>query len=199
MGSIYSILVDDTSKKIARSTSSKLRELNVGDDAMVDYWQVEILEENNHSEYTSGQCFLNLQAALNRTLKKPKALNAKKEEEIIDPFAPTNGIDLSKVELEIGDLLIYNNGRDHFAYLESFLATKLQKHQVKGVEFMYHSINKLNGNNIYGCILADMMGLGKTIQAIALIWIMLKKCKFTEVRRARKALVVAPSSLLYHW
>lgn len=44
-----------------------------------------------------------------------------------------------------------------------------------------------------------MMGLGKTIQAIALLWMMLKKDKFTDVVRAKKAVVVTPSSLLYHW
>ena len=44
-----------------------------------------------------------------------------------------------------------------------------------------------------------MMGLGKTIQAIALIWIMLKTCDITEVKRAHKALVVCPSSLIFHW
>ena len=64
---------------------------------------------------------------------------------------------------------------------------------------MYNSINKIHGNNIFGCILADMMGLGKTIQAISLLWVMLKKCEITQVVKAKKALVVTPSSLLFHW
>jgi SNF2 family DNA or RNA helicase len=44
-----------------------------------------------------------------------------------------------------------------------------------------------------------MMGLGKTLQAISLLWVMLKKCKYTEVIRSKKALIVCPSSLLFHW
>ena len=44
-----------------------------------------------------------------------------------------------------------------------------------------------------------MMGLGKTLQAICLIWVMLKRCKITDVIRAKKALVVCPASLLFHW
>ncbi len=43
------------------------------------------------------------------------------------------------------------------------------------------------------------MGLGKTLQAISLLWVMLKKCKYTEVIRSKKALIVCPSSLLFHW
>jgi hypothetical protein len=46
------------------------------------------------NEYTSGTCFLNLQATVNKTEKKLKKLN-KKEEEEIDPYAPTNGVDLT--------------------------------------------------------------------------------------------------------
>ena len=44
-----------------------------------------------------------------------------------------------------------------------------------------------------------MMGLGITLQGIALIWVMLKKCKITEVTRAKKCIVVCPASLLFHW
>ena len=43
------------------------------------------------------------------------------------------------------------------------------------------------------------MGLGKTLSAITLIWVMVKKCKFTEVIRAKKVMVACPSSLLFHW
>jgi DNA repair and recombination RAD54-like protein len=44
-----------------------------------------------------------------------------------------------------------------------------------------------------------MMGLGKTLSAITLLWVMLKECKITEVTRAHKAMVVCPSSLMFHW
>jgi hypothetical protein len=48
------------------------------------------------NEYTSGTCFLNLQATVNKTEKKLKKLN-KKEEEEIDPYAPINGVDLTQI------------------------------------------------------------------------------------------------------
>lgn len=198
VGSEYSLLVDDESTKVGTASNPKIRDLDVGDKFVVLNFGGELLEELPVKDYTSGTCFLNLQATVNKTEKKRKKLNAKEEDEV-DPYAPTNGVDLSKIVLKEGDMLIHNNKKDHFAYLEAFLATQLQKHQEIGVKFLYSSVNKLNGNNINGCILADMMGLGKTIQAIALLWTMLKKCKYTEVVRSRKALVVCPSSLLYHW
>ena len=41
-----------------------------------------------------------------------------------------------------------------------------------GVHFMYNCINMTN-KPFTGCILADAMGLGKTLQVIALIWTMI--------------------------
>ena len=54
---------------------------------------------------------MNLQANVNKLERTQKKLNNKQEKEEIDPYAPTNGVDLTKVEsqLEKGDLLIYNN------------------------------------------------------------------------------------------
>ena len=46
----------------------------------------------------------------------------------MNPYAPTNGVDISEVKLKDGDLLLHNNHKDHFAYLEGFLATKLKPH-----------------------------------------------------------------------
>lgn len=49
-----------------------------------------------------------------------------------------------------------------------------------------------------GCILADDMGLGKTLQAIALLWTMLKqgaKCG----HRVERAIIVTPTSLIFNW
>jgi DNA repair and recombination RAD54-like protein len=49
-----------------------------------------------------------------------------------------------------------------------------------------------------GCILADDMGLGKTLQAIALLWTMLKqgaRCGHPVSR----AIIVTPTSLIFNW
>ena len=164
VGDEYTILTDDESRKKARANSKKYKELEANGKTVIEFFNVDIYDELNIDEFTSGNCYLNLQANVNKIAKKKTKLNQKQEEEV-DPFAPTNGVDLSTVEdkLDANDLVVYNNKEDHFAYLEAFLAQQLQPHQVHGVKFLYASINKINGNNINGAILADMMGLGKTI------------------------------------
>jgi len=44
------------------------------------------------------------------------------------------------------------------------LAAHLKPHQREGVRFLWHHIAHEDGGR--GCILADSMGLGKTLQAI---------------------------------
>lgn len=150
----------------------------------VEWWEGIVIEEMMIKDYFSGTIFLNLQATINKTeRKKMRKLFGKKEDDKpeVDPYAPKNGVNLKTVQLEEGDLLLHNNKKDHFAYLDEFIAKQLQPHQVHGIKFLYSAINNLNGSNIKGCILADMMGLGKTLQAIALIWVMVKTCKVTNV------------------
>lgn len=51
-----------------------------------------------------------------------------------------------------------------------------------------------------GAILADDMGLGKTIQAIALIWTLLRQSPyFGAGPLIKRALVVCPASLIHNW
>ncbi|CAK9102448.1 Protein CHROMATIN REMODELING 25 (AtCHR25) (DNA repair and recombination protein RAD54) (AtRAD54) [Durusdinium trenchii] len=72
--------------------------------------------------------------------------------------------------------------------LEAFVAKKLREHQKEGVRFMYDAIAKNRG-----CILADTMGLGKSLQALALLWAVLSN------NLLRKAIIVCPSSLCGNW
>ena len=107
-GSLFSILVSDEGKRLAKNPR-KQKDIYVGDKYEFDLWSCELIEERKPEEYTSGTCFLNLQAAVNRTVKTQKKLNQVPDDQKVDPFAPQNGVDLTKVELESGDLLIYNN------------------------------------------------------------------------------------------
>lgn len=60
-------------------------------------------------------------------------------------------------------------------YIEKFLSNAMRPHQIDGVRFMLECITGLKGKTINGCILADSMGLGKTLQSIALIWTLLRQ------------------------
>lgn len=58
---------------------------------------------------------------------------------------------------------------------------------------MYSCLNGSKGPAITGCILADYMGLGKTLQTLALSYTMLK------MQKVNKIVVVCPLTLLSVW
>lgn len=75
---------------------------------------------------------------------------------------------------------------------------KLRPHQKEGIQFLYDCVSGARVKDYNGCILADDMGLGKSIQAVTLLWTCLKQGKH-GVPLAKKAVVVAPSSLVGNW
>jgi hypothetical protein len=54
-------------------------------------------------------------------------------------------------------------------------------------------------DNQYGCIMADAMGLGKTLQCIALLWTLLKQSPHAGKPSIEKCIIACPSSLVKNW
>lgn len=75
------------------------------------------------------------------------------------------------------------------AVVDDQLARRLQRHQWLGVKWMYRVAN----GTFRGCILADDPGLGKTLQALALIEALIWS------RQAARVLVVCPATLVHVW
>lgn len=74
--------------------------------------------------------------------------------------------------------------------LDGGLSGKLKPHQVEGVQFVYgRAVARQSG-----CVLADHMGLGKTLQLIAVL-----RAYFGESDENKTALVVAPAFVLANW
>jgi DNA repair and recombination protein RAD54B len=59
--------------------------------------------------------------------------------------------------------------------IDPHLAQYLRPHQRQGVEFLYTCVNGYSEASRNGAILADSMGLGKTLQCITLLWTLLKQ------------------------
>jgi DNA repair and recombination protein RAD54B len=82
--------------------------------------------------------------------------------------------------------------------VDPHLAKQLRPHQRAGIQFMFDCLmgeRSFEGN---GCILADEMGLGKTLQAVTLVWTMLKTGPEAEPL-AQKVAIVTPTSLVRNW
>ena len=96
--------------------------------------------------------------------------------------------------------------------VDPFLAKKLRPHQREGVRWMWRALHglspprarargdekALSSRALSGCLLADDMGLGKSLQSLALVWTMLRQGP-RGVPTARRALLVCPASLVGSW
>ncbi|KAI0790697.1 P-loop containing nucleoside triphosphate hydrolase protein [Abortiporus biennis] len=83
--------------------------------------------------------------------------------------------------------------------IDPVLARHLRPHQVEGVKFMYECVMGLRHGG-EGCILADEMGMGKTLQTITLVWTLLRQnCYGTGKPAVGRALIVCPVSLINNW
>ncbi|XP_077458448.1 helicase ARIP4 [Stigmatopora argus] len=82
-------------------------------------------------------------------------------------------------------------------YLAPQLARAVKPHQIGGIRFLYdnliESLERYKGSSGFGCILAHSMGLGKTLQVISFIDILLRN---TE---AHTVLAIVPVNTLQNW
>ncbi|KAF4225352.1 hypothetical protein CNMCM6805_008597 [Aspergillus fumigatiaffinis] len=100
------------------------------------------------------------------------------------------------------------------------LAKVLRPHQVEGVKvmilststrtriqeltgplrkFLYRCTTGMIDKNANGCIMADGMGLGKTLQCISLMWTLLKQSPEAGKTTIQKCIIACPSSLVGNW
>ncbi|PYI30279.1 hypothetical protein BP00DRAFT_487539 [Aspergillus indologenus CBS 114.80] len=79
------------------------------------------------------------------------------------------------------------------------LAKVLRPHQVEGVKFLYRCTTGMVDKNANGCIMADGMGLGKTLQCISLMWTLLKQSPEAGKTTIQKCIIACPSSLVGNW
>ncbi|RPD67158.1 hypothetical protein L226DRAFT_549783 [Lentinus tigrinus ALCF2SS1-7] len=84
--------------------------------------------------------------------------------------------------------------------IDPVLARHLRPHQKEGVRFLYECVMGLRKHEGQGCILADEMGMGKTLQTITLIWTLLKQNPYAGAGPVvGKVLIVCPVSLINNW
>ncbi|KAM6930106.1 helicase ARIP4-like [Lycodopsis pacificus] len=82
-------------------------------------------------------------------------------------------------------------------FLMPQLARAVKPHQIGGIRFLYdnlvESVEQFGGSSGFGCILAHSMGLGKTLQVIAFIDVLLRHTQ------AHTVLAIVPVNTLQNW
>jgi hypothetical protein len=103
----------------------------------------------------------------------------------------------------------------HDVVLEAGLVARLREHQREGVRWVYHALaagqqqpaagsssmlwdGQAAGSDCFGAVLADSMGLGKTVQSLMVIYALLQ-AGLVGGGRGTKALLLCPSSLTAQW
>lgn len=103
--------------------------------------------------------------------------------------------------------VIVNPGKhddQSFIYLNSKIADRIQPHQIDGVRFMWREVIA----DHQGCLLAQTMGLGKTMQVITLLVTIAEAAKsddgniraqVPEDLRKSRTLILCPPALIENW
>ena len=103
--------------------------------------------------------------------------------------------------------VMVNPGKDDdqsFIYLNPKIADRIQPHQIEGVRFMWREVIA----DQQGCLLAQTMGLGKTMQIITLLVTIAEAAKsddsdmraqVPEDLRQSRTLILCPPALIENW
>ncbi|XP_021422195.2 helicase ARIP4 isoform X1 [Oncorhynchus mykiss] len=158
---------DDSKALVPESHAPKedVIELSSGEDDALQISSESTNEEEERSEEASG-------AHVNDAVNQPDALGRV----LVNLNHPAEEVDL---------------------FLSPQLARAVKPHQIGGVRFLYdnlvESLERSKRSSGFGCILAHSMGLGKTLQVISFIDILLKHTQ------AHTVLAIVPVNTLQNW
>ena len=96
-----------------------------------------------------------------------------------------------------GEVVVNIGSQETTIHVAKQIGSMLKPHQIGGIRFLYDnligSVKDFDPKGGYGCILAHSMGLGKTVQMIALIDI------FLSNHIGQTVLIVTPLNVLQNW
>ncbi|KAM5499601.1 DNA-dependent ATPase protein rad54 [Microsporum canis] len=133
------------------------------------------------------------------TKEEPKEVPRDKDDEEIGK----NTLDQPLVHKSLAEILGIKKKVDERpkvpVVIDPRLAKILRPHQIEGVKFLYRCTTGLVDKNASGCIMADGMGLGKTLQCITLMWTLLKQSPEAGKSTVQKAVIACPATLVGNW
>ncbi|GAB0495847.1 hypothetical protein MMPV_007154 [Pyropia vietnamensis] len=218
-GDRFATLYGDAGAAVAKSSHGKLGGLKPGNTLEVGSWEVEVDVPIAADDFVSGRVFLAapLPSAPSGTgtaarvgRAQPPALKRFKSPTIpvvrmsaaqaaatptYDPSHPSTFLIAAGVRADP------RNAESPYVLapvvMDPYLGKSLRPHQREGIRFLYKCVTGDTGvpGGGHGAILADSMGLGKSLQALSLLWTVLKQ----RGPLVRKAIIVCPASLVSNW
>lgn len=203
-------LQNEDGKTISTERFTKpLGGLKEGNTLEIASWELEVQSQVAEDDYISGKLFtpqqpVNSSAVVQRLRQKPfkplvsrSSLKQDQSGKLLRPAHDPNSPDA----IILLQALSQSSKQTVPIVLDPYLAKRMRPHQREGIRFLFdctagNFIQNEEGGQ--GAILADEMGLGKSLQAIALIWTLLKQGPF-GVPLAKKAIIVCPASLVRNW
>ncbi|KAJ8925712.1 hypothetical protein NQ315_009559 [Exocentrus adspersus] len=142
------------------------------------------------------------QDALSESTKKAEAEEKERKARIAEKQKKYNKLFEGITESKLDKLILDYDEEEkkEIISVNKKIVKKLKPHQASGIQFMwdacFESLERTKNTKGSGCILAHCMGLGKTLQVIALSHTLLTNSDTTEVR---KVLVVCPLNTVLNW
>lgn len=102
---------------------------------------------------------------------------------------------INKISIPYGALVL---DQDKKVYIDAYYTKILKDYQKEGVKFLFDCISGKRNQNEFGCILADSMGLGKTLTTLILIYTLIRK-DAPYPSFIKKVLIVTPATLVENW
>ena len=221
-------LFSDEGKPVGRATVKGCRGMPEGAELQLASWEVEVQTPLPESRFLSGEVFMAASAPIivPAALQHAKAAAAKPAPATAAPFravgaggadaAAAAAVPNPRLAQPLHDpaapnaLVLCAAGDARFSgrpggaacavVVDPYIASRLRPHQREGVSFMFEAVMGARGAQHSGCLLADAMGVGKTLQVLALAWTLLRQSPGGGgVPSLRRVVVVCPATLVANW
>ena len=215
-------------KRVATATVKGVADMPDGAELCAGNWEVEVGERLTEAQFLSGDVFVKAAtqdagaAAVHRPLPVAAAAPFKAVTVPVTSGAAPNSFYNTTAKRPAPGSPLHDPGAPNALVLctpgdarlaaagtpcniavvvDPHVGGKMRPHQREGVQFMFEAVMGMRDPQHHGCMLCDAMGLGKTLQAIALMWTLLRQSPTSGPATpvTRRALIVCPASLVDNW
>ena len=218
-----SVLYNEKGEKKAKGKPGTIVE---GTECSLQQYEIEIDIEIEEKEFASGMAFANIDVGVLEKEKEEDVNDAttKKKQKTTTTFSDTTFMAAKNKRVVTANMLkpvysidapnvcvLYDGQKPNTIgpiplVLDPSIARFLRPHQKRGIKFMLESCLNITSETRSGCLLSHDVGLGKTLQVIALIWTLLRQSprpSYDAHRDIRcsitKTIIAVPATLVGNW